>query len=318
MRRITFSLFCLLPLVAIAQIIPTKITLPCESGWQVLSPTGEHIAIGCKDHSVYVLALPSGKTEHQLSSTRSRMSCTFSQDGKWFAAGLTDGSVDLMPTAGVAAPRTWKATTAAIDEVEFLPDGKTLVVSPHEQAGQVWRLDSTPKLVAKLASDFSGLSFVVPSPDGKMLVTGGADTTVRLYDTASWKLIHDYRKFTLEPFAASFTPDGKYLLVGGADAQFSVFETQTGAEVRKLPASDVIGKIASLGDNQHAVVAQWDADGHKPSYVSLWNINTGAIKRFDTEPKITSVGIVHGSPWFISASGNTLQLWSNDSGSAGK
>ena len=61
------------------------------------------------------------------------------------------------------------------------------------------------------------------SPDGKFVVTGGADNTVRFWDVATGQ--------NLETFGAhagvwqvAFTTDGKYLAAGYADGTINIWK----------------------------------------------------------------------------------------------
>jgi WD40 repeat protein len=188
-----------------------------------------------------------------------------------------------------------------------------VVVAPHEAPGQVWQVAPAFRLVATLPTDFSGLTFIAASPDGKLVATGGADTTIRIYDTATWKTLHELRQFTVEPFAGAFTPNSKYLLVGGADNQITLLDPLTGKEGRKFTASkDVVAEIHPLGDNARVIAVQWDADGKNPAYLSIWELGKGPGKKISGARPITGGGVVKGNPWFTSASARTLQIWSGD------
>jgi WD40 repeat protein len=259
----------------------------------------------------------SGKSIQDISREPATTAYSFSNDGKWFAAGLADGTVELRPLASDGKIIKWQPTKDALDVVQVISND-IVVIAPHEQPGQVWQMSSpTPTLKANLPTDFSGLTFVASSPDGRLLVAGGTDTVVRAYDTTSWKLIHDYRKFTLEPFAGAFTADGRYFLVGGADNRITVFDTKNGAEFRKLPASpDVVAEIRPLSNNT-ALAVQWDVDGKNPPYLATWDLDKGTVQKITAPQPITGGGVVKGEPWFTSASAKELKIWTSDT-SAGK
>ena len=318
MRSTWVLVVCAASLLAFGQSSNSKVALPCESAFQMLSPRGTHAAIRCKDQSWDIIELQSGKSVHQISGNPGLSAYSFSDDGRWFASGFRDGSIQLLPLNGAAAPVTWHGYDVEIDVVRALPSG-LVVVAPHEKSAEVWQLTPTRKVIATLATDFSGLTFACVSPDGRRLATGGGDTVVRIYDTQSWKMLHEFRKFTLEPFAGNFTADGKYLLVGGADNSVTVIDSYSGAEVRKLAGNgDLVAEIFPLGDNAHAIAAQWDADGKNPRYLSVWDLQAGAPRKIDAPQRITGGGVVKGEAWFTSALAKTLEIWKADTVLAGK
>ena len=316
MRHLLPALLCALCLPGWAQS-GMKVPLPCESKLQSLSPGGDYAAVRCDDHSWRLIALPSGRIIRSFDSSPRLTDQSFSEDDKWFVAAFRGGMTQVIPLGSTASPRTFQAA-AEIDTVRLLPGGSTVVVLPHEGPGQVWQLGPAPKLVAALPADFSGLTFVTASSDGKFVATGGSDTTVRIYDTATWKAVHEIRQFTLEPFTGAFTPDSKYLLVGGADSQITVFDPLTGKEVRKLtPTTDIVLEIDPLGDNTHAAAVQADPDGKNSEYVSIWDLEKGSSSKVRSAQPITGGGVVKGKLWLASVSERTMQIWNEDFPAAG-
>ena len=318
MRDLVIVLLFLCPF-AWSESAALNVALPCESTMQVLAGNGDYAAIKCTDRSWHILSLPSGKVVHSFEAKPRVSSYAFSRDGSHFIAGYADGAVEIVPLDGSAKPLKWQAGSLEIDVVGLLPDSHVAIVAPHEQAGEVWQLTPTPKKIAALPTDFSGLTFVATSPDGKLLAAGGTDTTVRLYDTSTWKSVHEFRKLTLEPFAGAFTSDGKYLLVGGADTQITLIDPQSGNEVRRLPSSPgVIDAIAPETGDKRIITHQWDADGKAPAFVGLWDTEQGFVRKLDSPRPITGGGIVKDAVWFASASGKQMNLWTNQSSPAGK
>lgn len=103
--------------------------------------------------------------------------------GSTLAAGYRDGTIRLWDLAShrlVAATR-WDATPLAL---AFTSGGSNLEVVGLNTVG-TWDLRSQPRIGARtLAGQVNG-SAVALSRDGKITVTGGADGTVRLWNTAT-------------------------------------------------------------------------------------------------------------------------------------
>jgi WD40 repeat protein len=289
-----------------------SVTLPCESTYQIISPTGKTLAAFCKkDRSLHVVDIASGKELLAQANDIQISASNFSHDGKWLGVGFWDGTVKMVPLAGGAA-RQWKVSGHRIHLIEFLRDGHSVFVDALGDPGQIWELSGTPKPVATLHSDFSGPSAVAASADGKLLATGGGDTAIRIYDTGTWKMLQENRSASkLEMFDMDFTPDGKYLLAGGADDHLLVIDPATGEETRKLGGpSGVIDDVSALGDNTHVAVEYPDADDvNKPSFHAIWNLDT---RKFETMPGLEEFSghrMVNGKLWFASTKGTALQIF---------
>jgi len=300
---------CCLPAYA-GELKPiATVHLPCESRQQFVSPSGDQIVVHCSDHGLRLIDVATGREQHAFTPADRVTGGDFSRDGRWFAVGLWDGSVEIVPTSGSGAPKRWQAGSRRIEGVRFLADG-SIVISAIDQPGQVWDVSGTPKPLASLHADFAGMTACAVSPDGKLLATAEGDTILRVYDTSTWKIVSEYRGLKLETFAVAFTGDGKYLLAGGADDHISVIDVSSGAEVHRLEGeTGVVYGIFPLSGKPQVEALYADADGIKPPHQVVWDLDTRKAKPLITERAITGGGVVRGKLWATSADGSSLQIW---------
>jgi Tol biopolymer transport system component len=66
------------------------------------------------------------------------------------------------------------------------------------------------------------------SPDGKQLALGSNDQVVRVWDTTTWKLRHEYRDLG-GVLSVAFSPDGKRLAWGSTDSTVKIWDLPDGA-----------------------------------------------------------------------------------------
>lgn len=242
------------------------LTLPCDALFHAFPAGGRYAAMLCKDGSVPILALPSGRKVMQLDRPQVA-GFAFSADGRRLAIRRPDGRVSLFAMNGKPI-KTFSAGKQA-GGLRFLDDD-------HLVLGRtVWDI-GTARPVRTLQTSFSGINALARSPDGTQLVAAGADTVVRFYNSASWKLTHRYTGLTLEPFTLAFTKGGREIALGGGNDRIVLLDAATGEAIRKLPRSGpdgvYIASIAPVGDHGWAAVEYVDFRTNKPvawRYVDL-------------------------------------------------
>src|SRR5262249_17436999 len=123
-------------------------------------------------------------------------------------------------------------------------------------------------------------------PDGRRVVTTGADGTARVWDLSPpTELAHVLRGHTGKINSLAFSPDGRRPLTARADELPRLWEPATGREVLRLGEGKKLGAVRS---------AQFSADGNlvvtaaqntyfsergrlvNPSAVHVWDAKTGA------------------------------------------
>jgi WD40 repeat protein len=302
--------FCAAPSRA-ADVKPVaSVTLPCDSSNQVISQDGKFVAATCPDGSLHVLEISSGRELFAQPAGVRITSRDFSRDGKSFALGFWDGTAKIVPLAG-GAPVAWKAGEHRIHSIHFLAGGETIYTDGLGEPGQIWNFSGTPKLVATLHSDFSGPVVAAVSPDGRLFATADGDTAIRIYDTSTWKMLHENRSATkLEMFDIDFTPDGKAFLTGGADDHVLVIDAATGNVTGKLGGQPgVIADISIPGEGTHAIVEYVDVDDqNKPPVYAMWNLQTQKAEPMPDMARYSAHRIVNGRLWLAKQDGNKLQI----------
>lgn len=129
-------------------------------------------------------------------------------------------------------------------------------------------------------------SNIAYSPDGKSLLSGSWDNTVRLWDITSGRLTKEFKGHTAHVVTVAFSPDGKTIATAGNDDTVRLWDITTGREIRQFTGyygTRTIGYIVanmSFSPNGRYIMVPYGsrfADGGSAS--RLYEVQTGNVIR---------------------------------------
>ena len=151
----------------------------------------------------------------------------YSRDGVLAIFGGTPGKAGAIELVG-----KWKAADHKdlVYSATFGPDW--LATASHDRTILVRSLEG--KLLHTLVGHAGSVVAVAASPDGKTLVSGGADGTIRVWDPSTGGLIKTIANHGDRVNALAWSPDGKYVVSGSRDRSARVWQPELGRLVRIL------------------------------------------------------------------------------------
>ncbi|MCP4996626.1 MAG: WD40 repeat domain-containing protein, partial [Gammaproteobacteria bacterium] len=97
------------------------------------------------------------------------------------------------------------------------------------------------------------------SPDGKTLLSGAGDNTLRLWDAATGRPLRTLQGHTDWVHAVAFSPDGKTLLSGARDKTLRLWDAASGQPLHTLQGhTGSVTAVAFSPDGKTLLSGTWD------------------------------------------------------------
>jgi len=157
-----------------------------------------------------------------------------------------------------------------------------------------------------------GVNSVAISPDGRFVLSGSWDETLRLWDLATGQCLRTLKGHTERVNSVAISPDGRFALSGSHDNTLRLWDLETGQCLRTLKGhTDYVTSVAISPDGRFGL------SGSEEKTLRLWDLATGQCLRIleGHTSWVYSVAISPDGRFALSGSwDDTLRLWDLETG----
>lgn len=254
------------------------------------SPDGLTALSGSQDQTALLWDLEAGKTLQQLAPNTYSVvwSVAFSADGRRALLGCGGDKEDgkLKPGSRFHNNvRLWNLTSRL--EIRTIPAPDKADKDVHEQF----------------------VTSVAFAPDGQTILSGSDDSTIRLWNAETGRLVHCFRGHTNRVKCVAFSPDGQRILSAGEDGSLRLWSVETRKPIHVFEHAHErsITSVAFSPDGRYALTGSDDRT------IRLWDLlQLTEVRRFDLEPAapMRSVAISPDGTRALTGGADTLvRLW---------
>lgn len=246
------------------------------------SPDGKYVAVTASDHKQALLFDASGaELVHRLQGHEQRIrGIAFSPNGRLLATCGEDNSIRIWKVADgklarrISPPEHPQRAPAPMAPYRPLRPFQNLGEGIAAGIGEA--LDQA--FVEPLRRRLSQVHSVVFSPDGRYLLSGQYDGSVRLWETSSGRQLRQFCgptvKYTNTMFpeinTAAFSPDGRQVVAADERGYVRVWDTETGRQRLRIRADERDALSAQFSPGAEYILTA-GADG----VARIWDARSG-------------------------------------------
>ncbi len=198
------------------------------------------------------------------------------------------------------------------------PEIKNLLEQIKQKSG-LWLCPLTQSLtppggpLLRTMEDHMGwVNAIVMMPDGKRMISGSWDKTLKIWDIQAGKVLRILYGHTDQVTSVALMSDGKRVISASLDNTLKIWNIETGKLIKTLnDHNGSVQAVAVFQDGKRVISASSD------NTLKIWDIKTGNVLKTlkGHTGSVEAVAVLQDGKRVISASvDNTLKIWDTETG----
>jgi len=247
-----------------------------------------------------------------------------SVDGQTLLSGSDDNTIRVWDVETGQFIRSLNGHGYGVTSVAISPDRLRAASGSHDRSIKIWNLNK-----AQCQQTFAGKVFrlfgqghaaavtcVAFTPDGRTLLSGSFDRTIKSWDVASGTCTHTFTGHRTPVTSLAISPDGMTAVSGAWDRTLRIWDVASG-QCRRVIAGSFLwvfgeGHSRAIYGAAYAPDGRTILSGSGDRMLKLWDAATGNCLQtlMGHTGWITAVAFSHDGRWAASgASDRTIKLW---------
>ncbi|MFN0199427.1 MAG: HEAT repeat domain-containing protein [Planctomycetaceae bacterium] len=191
-----------------------------------------------------------------------------SPDGQQVAMTRSAGLVEIWERAGKTPLQQFKASSQGI-RFTMNPQHSLLFTGGELQLLKRDAPEAPPSNIAKLNTP---IRYLETTPDAKFAVTWTQDGSIRIWNLAANREVHNLNVPPQETTAVALSPDAKFIVSGLQSGAVVIWDVQTGQMINRYP--DLKGPVTALAISRNG---QYLAAGTQGGQYFVWDLTTATL-----------------------------------------
>src|SRR5688572_23258565 len=172
---------------------------------------------------------------------------------------------------------------------------------------QQWDIGDPIRLAMETDGPQSSTWSLAFSPDGRILAAANYDSTIRMWESNTWKPLATLRGHTRPVNKVAFSREGSYLASAGVDGLVKLWNPRSGELIRTI--DEDLEPVAALAFSPDGKLL---ATAGKDPCIRLWNTATGEIQKLfpGHTDFVTELAFSPDGKWIASGGWDgTVRIW---------